>query len=75
MHQVGKTVDEKVEVFKEPQKAEIHHHTENEDALSFYFIKGIADYTTKLEVHESRDHDQAQKSPIPPTIKDITGDQ
>src|SRR6266853_4034350 len=68
-------IDEEVEVFEEAQKCEVQNKREDQKRFAASGITSAGNPESNEIVQRSRQHHQAQKSPIPPAIEEIAGRQ
>ena len=75
MEQFGKGNRKKIVVFKQAQEAQIDAHTQPKPKSFFGGILGLVYLQAREIIQKSREQQQEEKSPIPASIKHITGEQ
>ncbi len=75
-HQQGfRAAHKEIEVFKEPEDAEVDHHADGEEGLSGPLFRMAVNGLRHKKVHRGRNGDERQKAPIPASIKEIARSQ
>src|SRR5208337_914865 len=63
---------EEIEVLEESQEAQVHGQGERQQDAATMRILGAIDKVSAMIVDESGDQYQGEKSPVPPTVEEIT---
>jgi hypothetical protein len=71
----AKRVDEKVEVFEEAQQPHVEGDADEQQRLPGTRLLGMANPQPDAVVNDRREGNQAQETPIPPSVEDVAGDQ
>ena len=72
---IGKGSDKEIVVFEYAQKTKIHDNTQPKPELFRFFIQSIRHFQTCEIIQPGRKYQQKQKTPVPATIKIVTGNQ
>jgi hypothetical protein len=72
-----KTFNKEIIIFEKTQETQIQHQTQYQQCFSFIFLfqgSGM-NFHGKYVIHQRTDEYQRQKTPVPETVKHITGRQ
>jgi len=69
----NEAIEEEIEILEEPEEREIYQDTNPDKKLSCVWLFRSRKSDAYRKIQNGTENDKGQKSPIPPSIKDITG--
>jgi hypothetical protein len=68
-------IEKEIEVLEETENRKVRNERYDKQYLARSRLSGVLDLTSDQEINRRRCHHQQQKTPVPPSVEEVAGEQ